>query len=719
MKKIFFIIAVILIGFQSTRADEGMWLLSLIGKNYEQMKAQGFKLTPEDIYNVNKACLKDAVCGLSNSNYPLGFFCTAEVISKEGLLLTNHHCAYDMIQTHSSVSHDYLTDGFWALSKDQELPNEGICASFLMYMIDVTDSVLAGITDETKESERRSLISKRIREIEKKAKTDPDYNVSVKPLFEGNQFFLFVYITYKDVRLVGAPPSGIGKFGGDTDNWMWPRHTGDFSMLRIYASADNKPADFSKDNVPYKPKHSLPISIKGLEKNDFVMVMGFPGTTNRYLTSYGVQTAIENNNPAVVKIRDKKLAIMRESMDSSPELRIMYSSKYASTANYWKYFIGQTRGLKVNNVIGKKQELEGRFTEWYKKNGQEALYGKSLPEISKSYETNKQKSLAHTYVLEALLQGPDVVMFPLQCYQLNSLLANSPNDKEAISAMTADLKKEAEKYFKDYDAATDKKIFAALMEMYYKDVPAEYHLDFMAVVQKKYKGDFAKYTEDFFKKSIFTDKARFMAFLDKPTAKVLTADAAFELAQQSLSMYYKLQNTQSPEYEKANRLFIRGLMEMQPEKLFYPDANSTIRCTYGQVGDYKPADAVYYNYFTTVKGVLEKEDPKNDEFVVPAKLKDLILKKDFGRYADKDGNLRVCFISNNDITGGNSGSPVINGNGELVGAAFDGNWEAMSGDIFFENSVQKTISCDIRYILFVVDKLANAQNLINEMNIVQ
>ena len=719
MKKLFIVITAFLIVFQSARADEGMWLLSLIGKNYNQMKAQGFKLTPDDIYNVNQACLKDAICGLSNSSYPLGFFCTAEVISKEGLLLTNHHCSYDMIQTHSSVDHDYLTDGFWAYSKDKELPNEGICASFLVYMQDVTDSVLAGITDETKESERKSLIAKRTKEIEKKANTESYYNVTVKSVFEGNQFFLFVFITYNDVRLVGAPPSGIGKFGGDTDNWMWPRHTGDFSMLRVYASANNLPAEFSKDNVPYIPKHSLPVSIKGLEKDDFVMVMGFPGTTNRYVTSYGVQTAIENNNPAVVKIRDKKLAIMREDMDISDEIRIMYSSKYATTANYWKYYIGQTRGIKRNNVIGKKQDLEKRFTEWYKANNSEILFGKSLENISKSFETNKQKSLAQTYVLEALLQGPDVIMFPLQCYQLNSLLTHSPNDKEAISALTADLKKEAEKFFKDYNASTDKKIFVALMEMYFKSVPKEYHLDFMSIIENKYKGDFTKYAEFFFKKSIFTDKTRFMAFLDKPVAKVLSTDPGFEIAQQSLSMYYRLQNIQSAEYEKANRLFIRGLMEMQPEKLFYPDANSTIRLTYGQVGDYKPADAVYYNFYTTANGILEKEDPKNDEFVVPAKLKDLILKKDYGRYADKNGELRVCFTSNNDITGGNSGSPVINGNGELVGAAFDGNWEAMSGDIFFENTVQKTISCDVRYILFVVDKLANAQNLINEMNIVQ
>lgn len=720
MKKLLVVIFAFLFIFQAVRADEGMWLLSLIGKNYAQMKAQGFKLTPDDIYNVNQACLKDAVCGLSNASYPLQFFCTAEVISKEGLLLTNHHCGYDMIQTHSSVDHDYLTDGFWAYSKDKELPNEGICASFLVMMKDVTDSVLAGITDVTKESERKSLIAKRIRAIEKEAKTSDNYNVEVTPVFEGNQYFLFVFVTYLDVRLVGAPPSGIGKFGGDTDNWMWPRHTGDFSMLRIYASKDNQPAEYSTGNVPYTPKHSLPVSIKGLEKDDFVMVMGFPGTTNRYLTSYGVKTAIENNNPAVVKIRDRKLAIMREDMNLSNEIRIMYSSKYATTANYWKYYIGQTRGLKRNNVIDKKQDLENRYTQWLSATPErKALFGNALSDMQKSYEQNVKKSLAQTYVLEALLQGADVIMFPLQCYQLNALLTNSPNDVEAIKSTTDAIKKEAEKFFKDYNVPTDKKIFCDLLQMYYNDVDKEYHPDFMKIVETKYKGDFKKYTEYFFKKSIFTDKARFMAFLEKPSSKVLTADPGFEVAQQSLSMYYRIQNVNTSEFEKSERLFVRGLMEMQPEKLFYPNANSTIRLTYGKVGDYKPADAVYYNFYTTIDGIMEKEDPKNDEFVVPVKLKELYAKKDYGRYADKDGNLRICFTSNNDITGGNSGSPVINANGELVGAAFDGNWEAMSGDIYYENNLQKTISVDIRYVLFVIDKYANAQNLIKEMNIVQ
>jgi hypothetical protein len=721
MHRLLIVFMTIILSFQMTRADEGMWLLSLINKNYNDLKAQGFKLTPEDIYSINKSSLKDAVCGLSNSSYPLGFFCTAEVISKEGLLLTNHHCSYDMIQTHSSVDHDYLTDGFWAYSKDKELPNEGICASFLVYMEDVTDSVLFGITDATKESDRKSMISKKIKELEKRAKTGNNYNVSVKPLFNGNQFFIFVYETYLDVRLVGAPPSAVGKFGGDTDNWMWPRHTGDFSMLRIYSSKENAPAEFTKDNVPYSPKHSLPVSIKGLEKDDFVMVMGFPGTTNRYLTSYGVQAALDVNNPATVKIRTKKLQLMKEDMDSSPEIRIMYSSKYASTANYWKYFIGQSRGLKRNDVPGQKQQIEAKYTSWANMTPErKEIFGNALSDISKSYEANKDKSLAQTYILEALLQGSDLALFPLQTYQLNSLLKNSPNDKEAIKQMTDDLKKEAEKFYKDFNPATDKKIMAALLEMYYKDVPKEHHPDFMAtLVEKKFKGDFNKYTDEYFKKSIFADKARFMAFLDKPSAKVLSSDMGFEMAQQSLSLYYKFQSTTSPEFDKATRLFVRGVMEMQPEKLFYPDANSTPRITYGQVGDYKPADAVYYNFFTTIEGIMEKEDPKNDEFVVPAKLKQLYKAKDYGRYADKNGDLRICFTSNNDITGGNSGSPVINGNGELVGAAFDGNWEAMSGDIAFENKLQKTISVDIRYVLFIIDKYAGAKNLIDEMNIVQ
>jgi len=719
-KRIIVLFVAIFVAFTSTvKADEGMWILSLIHKNYEDMKKQGFKLTANDVYNINKASLKDAICGLSNERFPMGFFCSAEIVSGQGLLLTNHHCGYESIQNHSSVEHDYLSDGFWAFSKDHELSNDDMCASFLVRIDDVSDRVLKDVTEELSYDKRQTLINKAIKEIVKESKKDNSYNVEVKDMFAGNQYFLFVFETFKDVRLVGAPPSSIGKFGGDTDNWMWPRHTGDFSMFRVYCAPDGKPAKYSKDNIPYQPKEFLPVSIKGVDKGDFAMVMGFPGQTERYMTSFGVKEKIDILNPAAIKIRTKKLDLMKKDMDASNKVRIQYASKYAQTANYWKYFIGESKGLRKLNIIEQKQELEKQFTDWLNASpDRQKLYGTVLSSIEKNYTENKEKSLGYQYVIEGLFQGGEIIAFPLQSMQLYRALSAEKPDAATIKTFTDNLREAGKNYFKDYNASTDKKIFAALLKIYYEDVPQVYQLEIFSTVQKKYKGDFARYAEDVFKKSIFADETRFSAFLDNPSKKALDNDMAFVVSQQALQQYFALGNSASDEFENATRLFEKGIMEMQAGKLFYPDANSTIRLTYGTVGDYKPADAVQYHFYTTLSGIMEKEDSTNDEFVVPAKLKELYNKKDFGQYASPNNDLRICFTTNNDITGGNSGSAVINGNGELIGIAFDGNWEAMSGNIAFENTLQKCINVDIRYVLFIIDKYAGAHNLINEMKLV-
>lgn len=709
----------------SLKADEGMWLLSLIGKNYEKMKALGLKLTPDDIYNINKACLKDAIVGLSNSQYLKqggGFFCTAELISDQALILSNHHCGYDAIQKHSTVEHDYLKDGFWAKTNAEELTNEDLTASILIRMEDVSARILAEIKPEMTESDRSSKVGKLKKEIEAEAKKGTGYDCFVKPMFDGNQYFLFVYETFTDVRLVGAPPSSIGKFGGDTDNWMWPRHTGDFSIMRIYMGKDGKAAKYSKDNVPYKPRHFLPVSLKGVQKDDYAMILGFPGNTQRFMTSSGVEETLDRSNPIRIKVRTAKLDIIKKHMDIDAATRIKYSSKYAQSSNYWKYSIGQNKGLKKLNVLEQKKALEDRFDKWVKASeSRKEIYGDALDQIEKAYNQKKQAGMAYDYMLESMLQGAEIALFPYQLTALAGALKNTPDKKDIIDGLIADLKKTSAEYFKDYDVNTDKQIFSTMLKMYYTDVPKEYHFSAIKDLEKKYKGDVDKYTEKFFEKSIFADEKKFNEFLANPKLKVIEKDAAYIFEQSLIEKYFDLSratNTGS-EMNKGMRSYVAGLMEMDKDKLFYPNANSTIRLTYGKVGDYFPTDAVYYNYFTTLKGVIEKEDPKNDEFVVSPKLKELYQKKDYGRYADKDGTVHVCFTTNNDITGGNSGSPCINADGELIGTAFDGNWEAMSGDIKYESDIQKTIVCDIRYVLFVVDKYAGAQNIINELKLIQ
>ena len=702
---------------QTLKADEGMWLpLFLKRLNYEDMKKKGCKLTPEEIYDINKSSLKDAVVMLSGGS------CTAEVISVEGLLLTNHHCGYEAIQTNSTVEHDYLTDGFWAKSKAEELPSGGITASFLVRIEDVTARILAEVNASMSESERTAKVRQLGKTIEGEATNGNGYNAAVKGFFNGNEYYLFVYETFTDVRLVGAPPESVGKFGGDTDNWMWPRHTGDFSLLRVYANAENKPAEFSKTNVPYKAKHSLPISLDGVKEDDFTMVMGYPGTTDRYLTSFGVQTALDLTNPAVIKIRDKKLKIMREDMDASTDIRIKYASKYAQTANYWKYFIGQSQQLRNNNVVQKKKDIETNFNQWAGQDPQrQAKYGSALSDIEKGYEEIRKITLNRTYLNEGVFQGAAIMLFSFQMGQMKELMADSTKTGELAEAL-GELRANGEEMYKDYNKPTDQKLFAAMLKLYAEGLPKDQLPPIFDTIQLKWANNYVAFAEDVYKRSIFSSLENFNKFIDNPSLKALESDPAFITSTSFVGNYRgkfqpKITEIQA-RIERGNRSFIAGLREMMPEKKFYPNANSTMRLTYGQVKEYEPRDAVEYEEYTTIKGVIEKEDPNDPEFIVPAKLKELYNAKDYGIYG-QDGTLNTCFISNNDITGGNSGSPVINGKGQLIGCAFDGNWEAMSGDIFFEDKIQRTISVDIRYVLFLIDKLGGAGNIVDEMKLMK
>ena len=719
LRKILFTTLIGIFSF-SAIADEGMWLPQLLQSlNEEDMQAHGLQLTAADLYSINQSSLKDAIVSL-------GGFCTAEMISNEGLMLTNHHCGFDAIQTHSSVTNDYLEDGFWAMSRDAELENQGLTATFLISIESVTERVLAGFdTLNLSETERKAKIGEAIKEIVAETTEGNHFGAKVKSFFGGNEYYLLVYETFKDVRLVGAPPSSIGKFGGDTDNWMWPRHTGDFSLFRIYMAADGTPAEYSKENIPYKPKHFLPISLNGVDNGDYTMIYGFPGRTDRYLTSYGVQEAIEQSGPTIVDIRSEKLAIMKEGMDKSSKTKIQYAAKYAQTSNYWKYFIGQSKGLKRMRVYDKKREIEGTFRVWVASGDdkRQAKYGDVLDLIEDAYFANRKINIPRTYLNEAVFQGAEILYFSFMMN--NGFSALPKEDGKEKREQLKDIKNTAKDFYKNYNADVDEKLLSAMLEMYYYNIPKSQHPEIFQKIEKQRFGlkklDFDYYAKKVFKKSVFASRAKFYDFLNNPSAKKIAKDPAHKTIMSIYNFYlanhYPKRKKIRADLEKGNRLFIAGLREMNPDKKYYPNANSTMRLTYGNVGDYQPGNAMQYDYYTTIDGIMEKEDATNEEFIVPAKLKQLFEIGDYGQYGDEEGNLRVNFISNNDITGGNSGSPVINAWGELVGTAFDGNWEAMSGDIAFENEVQRTISVDIRYTMFIIDKYAGATHLIDEMTI--
>jgi len=706
---------------ETVKADEGMWLPMFIKRlNYVDMQKEGLQLTAEEIYSINNASLKDAIVHFDGG-------CTAEVISNQGLLLTNHHCGYPAIAEHSSAEHDYLTDGFWAYNKSEELTNDGMTVSFLNNMADVTDEVNAVLKPEMTSKERKLAIRKISGEISKKASEEGKYKARVTSFFDGNEFYLFVYKIYTDIRLVGAPPSSIGKFGGDTDNWMWPRHTGDFSMFRIYANTDNEPAIYSENNIPYSPKHHLPISIKGVKDGDFAMIMGYPGRTDRYLSSWGVQQKIEIEYPAFVKSRDLKLKIMKKHMNADKSVSINYASNYAQVANYWKNRIGMIKSLTDNGTIAKKEQIEAELEKWINENPErQKEYGSIFDIYKKYYSTTNTTIAGDQYLMESGLMGSSFGLFNFRLSQQKDALLKA-EDEEAKKKASEKIEIFINEFFDGIYIPLEKELTTKMWELFYKNTPIEQQPEDFIKIVKEYDNDFEALVNDIFSKSVLTDKARLKDAIANisENQEILKEDIGIKtyttfIAKYFADMYSNPDKTElKDKLTTAKRLYIKALRESNPDKKYYPNANSTMRLTYGKVMSYEPKDGVEYKFYTTLKGVMQKEDANNPEFVVAPKLKELYNNKDYGQYANADGTMPVGFLTNNDITGGNSGSPVINGKGELIGAAFDGNWEAMSGDIEFENNLQRTISVDVRYILFIVDKFAGAQNLIDEMTIVK
>ncbi|HAF29825.1 MAG TPA: serine protease [Bacteroidales bacterium] len=711
MRKLFTLFSIVLLLNIYAKADEGMWLLPLIQQlNIEKMQQMGCELSAEEIYSINKTSMKDAIV-------IFGRGCTGEVISDKGLVLTNHHCGYGAIQQHSTPEQDYLKDGFWAMSMQEEIPTPGLSVTFLVRIEDVTEKINSVLSDDMTESDRQEAAKKEGKTIADQATEGTHYSARVQDFYGDNKYYLLVYEKYTDVRMVGAPPSSIGKFGADTDNWMWPRHTGDFSIFRIYANKDNMPADYSEDNVPYNPKHHLPVSIKGIEQNDFAMILGYPGGTDRYMTSYEVEELIKINNTNRIYVRGIRQEMLLEDMLADDAVRIKYSSKYAGSANYWKNSIGMNKALKQLKVIDKKKANEDQFSAWLnEKPERKTQYVEALPLIQKAVKERKELTHANQYIYETMLRSIEIVDIAYDALDLYNVL-NSEN-KDNLESTITELKEKAEKFYKNFNAPTDQKIAPVMLKIFAENVNSSYYPD----IYNKIEGNYSNYVDKMFESSIFASQEKLFDFLGNPTLDILKNDMAFNA---SLSINAKNDelkeklNEINSDFDKGNRLYIAGILEMNEGKAMYPDANFTMRMTYGEVLDYDPMDAVHYDYITTLKGVMEKEDPDNWEFVVPEKLKELYNNKDYGQYALKNGEMPIAFITTNDITGGNSGSPVINSKGELIGTAFDGNWESMSGDIFFEPELQRCINVDVRYTLFIIEKFAGAKRLIDEMTIIK
>jgi len=703
-----------------TNAGEGIWLPILLEQlNEVEMQEMGMKISAEDIYSINKSSLKDAIV-------IFGGGCTAEIISDQGLLLTNHHCGYGSIQRHSSLEHDYLTDGFWAMNHAEELPNPGLTVTLLIRMENVSLQVLKDVTENMSEAIRDSIINSHINIIKEEAIKDTHYKAKVKPFYYGNEYYLFVSETFKDIRFVGAPPSNIGKFGGDTDNWMWPRHTGDFSMFRIYVDSSNNPAEYSENNVPYKPKYHIPISLNGFEKGDFTFVFGYPGRTQEYIPSYAIKMITQFENPARINLREKKLDIMHNSIIKSDLVRIQYASKHARVANYWKKMIGENRGIKKLDAINKKIAFENNFVKWANQTPERNIkYGQLIPEFKKLYLELTPFNLAMDYLTESGF-GIEIVRYAGNYSSLISTSKNKKASKEDISTLAKNLKSGAKNYFKNYQVSIDKEMLSELLKIYYNNLDRNYLPSIFNKIEDKFNADFNEYADYVFKKSFMTSEKKVDKFLDKYKSKKyrkIEKDPAYELISSFREYYYnnlqKKYNLLNAQLDSMQRIYMKAQMEMQPNKRFYPDANSTLRVHYGNIKDYYPRDAVHYKYYSTLSGIMEKEDPEIYDYVVEDKLKELYNSKDYGKYGDSDGTMHVCFTATNHTTGGNSGSPVMNAEGQLIGINFDRNWEGTMSDLMYDPDQCRNISLDIRYCLFIVDKFAGASHLVDEMTIVK
>ncbi|MBN8879601.1 MAG: S46 family peptidase [Sphingobacteriales bacterium] len=717
MRKITLTFAFFLLLVVRSFADEGMWLPLLLGQQvYNDMARKGLKLTKDQLYNINKASLKDAII-------IFGGGCTGEIVSSEGLVFTNHHCGYDAIANASTMDHNYLKDGFYAKNKGEEIPTT-LSVQFLLRIDDVTAEVmdsLKGLSGAERVQRQTSVLAS----INKRM-SDASQNIEtrVSPLFKGNQFMAFVYQRYTDVRLVGAPPESVGKFGGDTDNWEWPRHTGDFSVFRVYAGKNNQPAKYAADNQPLKPKWFLPVSLKPLKDGDFAMIWGYPGSTNRYESSYGIALSIDINNPTLVKLRDVRLKYMFEEMKKDPAIKLQLASSYASIANYWKFYDGETKQLIKYDILGQKKKAEAAFAAWAKGKPE---YQDLLTDWGKAYEAWRPYAEHRQYINEGIFGSP-LIAFAATLTSVEAALVRSGNVSQALAAAN-----EARAAFlKGENKISDQRIVAAVTKMFYDDIPKDQHpIGFYGAIKNSYgalddENTYKKLAADIFSKTIIFDDARWKAFVARPDANVLQDDPAFAYASAFLSnytskyaSYYQQFFTKNADY---GRIYLKGIMEMDTVKAkkMYPDATFTMRVSYGAVKPYRPKDAVFYDYVTTSKGILEKYIPGDYEFDLPARQIELLKNKDFGQYADpirKD--LVACFITTNDITGGNSGSPVLNGNGELIGLAFDGNYEALSHKLAFDKDLNRTINVDIRYVLWCIDKLGGATNIIKELKLVK
>ena len=702
------------------RADEGMWIPLLVEKyNIRLMQEKGFKLTAEDIYSVNKACMKDAIV-------KFGGGCTGEVISSDGLLITNHHCGYNQIQKHSTLEHDYLTDGFWAMSQENELRNPGLSVTFLKRMEDVTEKVLKGVTSEMDYSERDKLIDSNISGIRKEATDGTGYSAVVRPFYMGIQYFLFVNEVFRDIRLVGAPPSAIGKFGGDTDNWIWPRHTGDFSLFRIYANKENRPADFSKDNIPYKPAYHFPISLKGVKEGDFTMVFGYPGTTSEYVSSYHIDMVKNYVNPKMIDIRTKKIEIIESAMNSDPLIRIQYSAKKAAISNSWKRWIGENQGLEKMETIEKKKEFENRLTAWINSDKDRIVkYGTILPKYNELYSVMKKYYLADSYTNEVFSSNGIGAVSLAGSLKTLAELIGSNGDKDQIDVMKINLIEYGNTFFKNYNKETDKKLFVVLMSMYGEYLDHKWQVPEYIKIKNSCKGNFSSVVNKFYDMTFFADEYKFKTFvngLKKSDLAKLNKDIFYLLAlnvDDFLAANVKPELSRiSNEIQKLNMDYMTAQMEYDKGKVFYPDANSSLRITYGTVKGYISKDAVYLTHYTTLNGIMEKDNPDIYDYDVPDKLKELYKTRDFGPYL-QNGEVPVCFIANNHTTGGNSGSPVINADGHLIGVNFDRAWEGVASDLAFNPDQSRNISLDIRYALFIIDKFAGAGYLLKEMTIIE